>query len=110
MTSGTRRIRRNLRACSFFIPLISANTDARDRGYFRKEWRWAADLADETADGVAFILPAVIDGSDPARSAVPDRFRDFQWACLPGGEVTAEFGEKVVHLIREYRKRQRGRA
>jgi len=105
-----QKIRRHLRACSFFIPLISANTNARERGYFRKEWRWAVDLADETADGVAFILPAMIDTSDPAEAAVPDRFRDFQWTALPEGKVTPEFAEKIVHLIREYRKRQRGRA
>jgi hypothetical protein len=104
--SFRQQIRRHLQACSFFIPLISENTNAREGGYFRNEWRWAADLADETPDGVAFILPVVIDGSDPAKSAVPDRFRNLQWAGLPDGKVTSDFGEKIVQLLRECRKRQ----
>ncbi len=30
-------IRRQIRACSLFIPVVSANTNARQEGYFRLE-------------------------------------------------------------------------
>src|SRR5882724_4182892 len=32
-------IRRKIRGCYLFVPIISANTQARDEGYFRREWK-----------------------------------------------------------------------
>lgn len=32
------KIRRQIKECVLFIPLISANTPARNEGYFRLEW------------------------------------------------------------------------
>ena len=32
-------IRRQIRDCDLFVPLISANTDARGEGHFRLEWK-----------------------------------------------------------------------
>lgn len=36
-------IRKQIRACALFIPIISANTSARAEGYFRLEWKLAVD-------------------------------------------------------------------
>jgi hypothetical protein len=36
-------IRRQIKACSLFIPVISKNTHAREEGYFRLEWKLAVD-------------------------------------------------------------------
>ena len=33
-----RQIREQIHNCRLFIPVISANTEARDEGYFRREW------------------------------------------------------------------------
>ncbi len=38
-----QRIRREVRDCELFVPVISANTTSRREGYFRLEW----DLADQ---------------------------------------------------------------
>jgi hypothetical protein len=38
-----QKIRREIHDCALFIPIISANTAARQEGYFRLEW----DLADQ---------------------------------------------------------------
>jgi hypothetical protein len=38
-----RKIREQISACVLFVPIISANTQARREGYFRLEWK----LADE---------------------------------------------------------------
>ena len=31
-------IRKQVKECALFVPLVSANTDARSEGYFRREW------------------------------------------------------------------------
>ena len=62
------KIRRQIKECVLFIPIISANTQAREEGYFRIEWELAAQRALGIASGVAFILPVVIDGTrEPER-------------------------------------------
>ena len=38
-----RSIRQQIRECQLFVPVISAHTDARREGYFRREWKLAAD-------------------------------------------------------------------
>jgi hypothetical protein len=38
-----RQIRRKIRECTLFVPIISTNSQARPEGYFRLEW----DLADQ---------------------------------------------------------------
>ncbi|HVS77740.1 MAG TPA: toll/interleukin-1 receptor domain-containing protein, partial [Steroidobacteraceae bacterium] len=36
-----QKIRRQIRECDYFMPVISAHTEARHEGYFRREWRLA---------------------------------------------------------------------
>src|SRR5579862_6457555 len=36
-------IRRQIKNCALFIPVISRSTHERDEGYFRLEWRLAVD-------------------------------------------------------------------
>jgi hypothetical protein len=81
-----------------FIAVISANTQAREEGYFRIEWDLAAERARGIAAGVAFILPIVIDGTKEPAALVPDRFRSVQWTRLPGGEVTPEVRARFLKL------------
>jgi hypothetical protein len=103
-----QQIKRNIRACSFFIPVISANTQARHEGYFRLEWNLAIERAKLIAETIPFILPVVIDPVAENEALVPERFLRVQWTRLAGGEPTAEFTERMVRLIRDYRKRERG--
>jgi hypothetical protein len=37
-------IRKQIKSCALFIPVISKNTHARDEGYFRLEWRLASAI------------------------------------------------------------------
>src|SRR5438477_12900402 len=53
------KIRRQIKECVLFIPVISANTQAREEGYFRIEWDLAGERARGIASGVPFILPVV---------------------------------------------------
>ena len=103
-----QQIKRNIRGCSLFIPVISANTQARHEGYFRLEWSLAAERAKLIAETIPFILPVAIDPIPENDALVPERFLQVQWTRLPDGASTAEFVERMVRLIRDYRKRERG--
>lgn len=36
-------IRKQIKTCTLFLPIISRNTHDRDEGYFRLEWKLAVD-------------------------------------------------------------------
>jgi TolB-like protein/tetratricopeptide (TPR) repeat protein len=92
-------IRRQIKDCALFVPIISANTQAREEGYFRREWNLAVNRTLDMAQDKAFLLPVVIDGTGDATARVPDKFRDVQWTRLPGGEASGPFAERVCRLL-----------
>ena len=92
------KIRHQIKECVFFIPVISASTQARLEGYFRIEWELAAQRAMGIAAGVPFILPIAIDDTRDAEALVPDRFRSVQWMRLPGGAVSPEAQARLLKL------------
>ena len=83
-----QKIRRQIRECDFFMPLISAQTEARAEGYFRREWRLAVERTLDMADDHPYLLPVVIDDTPEAGARVPERFLAVQWTRLPGGKPT----------------------
>lgn len=101
------RIRRAIQACALFVPLVSRHTEARVEGYFRREWRWAEERSWSRAEGVPFILPVVIDDTQPYGSAVPEAFLAPQWTELPDARSDGAFEARVVRLVREHRRRER---
>jgi hypothetical protein len=84
-----QKIRRQIRECDYFMPLVSAQTEARHEGYFRREWRLAVERTLDMADDHLFLLPVVIDDTVEARARVPDKFLAVQWLKVPGGRPTA---------------------
>ena len=102
------KIRRNIRKCALFCPVISTATEQRLEGYFRREWRYALDRAMNIDESIPFILPVVIDHTQPYTGRVPEEFKKLQWTHLEGGRLEQEFSDRVVHLVRDYRKRERG--
>src|SRR4051812_49801028 len=66
-----QKIRRQIKECALFVPVISANTQARREGYFRIEWKLAAQRTHALADGTPFLLPVVIDGTRDTDALVP---------------------------------------
>jgi len=95
-----RKIQRNISRCSYFIPVISATTQRRLEGYFRREWSYALDRARNMAEGALFILPVSIDGTNPAESRVPERFEALHFTQLPAGQLTPQFAERLAELLR----------
>jgi tetratricopeptide (TPR) repeat protein len=91
-------IRRQIKSCALFIPVISRNTHARDEGYFRLEWKLAVDRSHLMSANRAFLLPVVIDDTRDGEEHVPDRFREVQWTRVPAGATPAAFVERVQRL------------
>ena len=50
------KIRGQIASCALFVPIISANTQARGEGYFRLEWKLAVDRSHLMAHDQAFVL------------------------------------------------------
>jgi hypothetical protein len=94
-----RQIRKQIHDCTLFVPVISAHSDARQEGYFRREWRLAVERAGDMAEDVPFLVPVVIDNTPDATARVPDRFREVQWTRLPVGEASPAFIERVQRLL-----------
>src|ERR1700726_1412353 len=83
-----QKIRRQIRECDYFMPLVSAQTEARLEGDFRREWRLAVERALDMADDHLFLLPVVIDDTDQTIARVPEKFLTVQWLKVPGGQPT----------------------
>lgn len=92
-------IRRQIKTCALFIPLISRNTHSREEGYFRLEWKLAVDRSHLMSAARAFLLPVVVDDTGDTDEHVPDKFREVQWTRLPGGNAPTTFVERVRHLL-----------
>jgi TolB-like protein len=92
-------IRRQIKGCALFIPVISRNTHAREEGYFRLEWKLAVDRSHLMVADRPFLVPVVIDDTSDQDEKVPDRFREVQWTRLPGGETPPAFVERIKRLL-----------
>ena len=93
------KIRKQIADCALFVPMVSAATQARHEGYFRLEWKLAAQRTHMMSGVRAFLLPVVIDGTRDAEAHVPEEFRAVQWTSLPAGETTPAFCARVKKLL-----------
>jgi TolB-like protein/Tfp pilus assembly protein PilF len=94
-----QKIRGQIASCALFVPVISAATQARLEGYFRLEWKLAAQRTHTMADEKTFLLPVVIDATRDAEAKVPTEFKAVQWTRLPGGEGVEKFCARVGRLL-----------
>src|SRR6266536_1165181 len=85
-------IRKKIKDCTLFVPIISRNTESRSEGYFRLEWKLAVDRSH-----------LMIDDPVEATARVPDRFRERQWSRLPTGENAHTFAERARPLTERFR-------
>jgi TolB-like protein/cytochrome c-type biogenesis protein CcmH/NrfG len=97
-------IKKRIRECALFVPLISRQTQARSEGYFRREWKLAVERTHDMAGGRVFVVPVVIDDTPETEALVPEEFLRFQWTRLPHGEPTPEFVAQVKRLLEAPRK------
>jgi hypothetical protein len=99
-----------IQRCSLFLPLLSANTEQRSEGYFRREWTEAAERS-KKIQGRKFIFPLVIDpdytGVMDRYALVPEPFKALQYSHAPGGQMSPELTREIQEQLRSQR---RGRA
>ena len=93
------KIRRQIKECALFLPIISANTQARLEGYFRLEWKLATQRMHTMAEAKPFLLPLVIDATRDPEAHVPEEFRSVQWTRLTDAVTTPKFVEQVKRLL-----------
>ena len=94
-------------ASSFFISLISGNTEANAARYVHKERAWAANRFQE---GFVFYLPVVIDETlDSVIELEPACFAKIHRQRAPGGDPAEEFIQRVRQLVETWRTSGRPR-
>jgi len=94
-----QKIRRQIRECDYFMPVVSAHTEARHEGYFRREWRLAVERTLDMADDHIFLVPVVIDETIESSARVPEKFLAVQWLRVPGGHPTSTLEALCQRLV-----------
>lgn len=94
-----QKIKRQIKECALFVPVISANTNARPEGYFRLEWKLAVDRSHLLADDHPFLFPVVIDDVPDATARVPEKFREVQWTRLNVKDTPETLAIRVARLL-----------
>jgi hypothetical protein len=92
-------IRKRIKDCLLFVPVISKNTESRSEGYFRLEWKLAVDRSHLMADDQTFLMPVVVDDTSEALARVPDRIRERQWSRIAGDTSFSAFVERAAQAI-----------
>lgn len=100
-----QKIRRFIKTCAVFVPIISRTTERRLEGYFRREWKLAAERAQGIAEHVPFILPVVVDDTPEYGAAVPEAFLSAQWTRLVGGRGDGEFEKRLGKIVGDFQRR-----
>jgi hypothetical protein len=100
-----RQILGAIQRCSLFLPIISANTESRDEGYFRREWDEAAERV-RRIQGRKFIFPIVVDPEcDMGRyQLMPERFKASQFGHAPAGAMSEALVDEIRQEIRNLRR------
>ncbi len=94
-----QKIRRQIKECALFVPIISAQTQARTEGYFRREWKLAVERSQDMADHVAFLLPVVLGQLRENEAHVPEAFLRVQWTRVNDEAAECAFGARVQALL-----------
>lgn len=94
-------IKRRIRDCSVFVPVISRVTQNRPEGYFRLEWNLGVERAKLIADTIPFILPVALDPIREDAALVPERFRQVHWTLIASGTPTQEFVDRLSAIIKD---------
>ncbi len=94
-----QKLRRQIKECALFVPIVSAHTQQRREGYFRLEWKLAVERTHLMAEGSPFLAPVVVDDTAEGAAVVPAEFMRVQWTRLPGALVTPQFVEQIKRLL-----------
>jgi hypothetical protein len=100
------KILRNIEQSSFFAPVISSHVLTTDRRFFRLEWSHAIEESRMRPTGIPFLLPIVIDNTQPTAPYLPAEFTQMQWENLPDGVTNENFVNLCKRRIRAMRRQE----
>jgi serine/threonine protein kinase/tetratricopeptide (TPR) repeat protein len=92
-------IRRQIRACALFVPVISAQTQSLHEGYFRLEWHLAEQRSQLMTKNRAFIVPVCLDATLEPEALVPEAFLGPAWSRASSQGQLVEFVAQVQRLL-----------
>lgn len=92
-------IRQRIKDCTLFVAVVSANTQSRREGYFRREWNLAVERTMDMAHGTPFLVPVVVDDTPESIALVPEQFMRVQWTRLPKGVPDEKFVGQLKRLL-----------
>jgi hypothetical protein len=73
------KIRRPIKECALFMPVISAHTQDPHEGHFRLGWKLAVECTHRKVAGSLYLAPVAIDDPPDAPDMVPDEFLQVRW-------------------------------
>jgi len=97
--SWDAKIRKQIKECALFVPVISAATQSRSEGYFRLEWKLAVDRSHLMAEDTHFLFPVVIDDTPDATARVPEKFREVQWTRLNVKDTPETLARRIEKML-----------
>lgn len=100
------RILEGIRACRYFIPIISSAADQLDEKFFRREWNEAIDRS-KSIQGRVFVVPVIVDSDyDPeGYKRVPLAWKDnLHFGHAPHGQPNDQTNAMLKKLIRADRQ------
>jgi hypothetical protein len=104
-----QKIRNAINGCYLFLPLVSANTEAREEGFFREEWALASERG-RRIQGRKFLVPIVVDleydGNAGRYRLVPESFLATHFGHAPEGDLSGELKKELTQLIRDRRSQR----
>jgi hypothetical protein len=98
------KIKRNIEACSLFVPVLSRHTLTSRRRFFRVEWEHAGEVAVRVPPSQRYIVPIVLDEVAPDDPDLPERFRRVHWERLSPGAPNPELVARLKQYYREYQQ------
>lgn len=95
-------IAKGIKSADLFIPLLSANSLRHKDGYVQLEWLTADNVATfRKIDGntAKYLMPVVIDETNPYDASVPRYFSELSIGKVPQGRPGPEFLSQVRELL-----------
>ena len=96
----------NIRSCSAFVTIISKNTIQQEKRFFRKEWNWAMEESTQFPINYQFLIPVVIDDTNPTDPEIPPYIKELHWVKLSDLQGIQTFTKNVVRNMARLKMRQ----
>ena len=97
-------IKAMIQRCSLFVPILSRHSRTPAPRPFRKEWKYALEVASQMPENRAFLFPVAIDETPVTAAEVPQAFRDVHWERLVAGRAPDSLVEALRRHFRDYQR------